>query len=71
VGGRGRGVGRHHEKITDGGGKKARSVATWASLAFDYLAIMHLSVSSECVFSAVGMTITKCQRVTLSKHLNS
>ena len=32
---------------------------TWASLAFDYLAIMGSSVSSERAFSAAGITISK------------
>src|SRR6266404_4272574 len=33
---------------------------TWRSLACNYLAIMASSMSSECVFSSAGITITKC-----------
>jgi hypothetical protein len=36
-----------------------RRLPTWASLAFDYLAIMGSSVSSERAFSAAGITISK------------
>ena len=32
---------------------------TWVSLAQDYLAIMALSISSKCAFSAAGITISK------------
>ncbi|KDQ61786.1 hypothetical protein JAAARDRAFT_104957, partial [Jaapia argillacea MUCL 33604] len=32
---------------------------TWASLAWDYLAIMATSVSSERAFSSASITITK------------
>ena len=38
-----------------------RRLPTWASLAFDYLAIMGSSVSSERAFSGAGITISKCQ----------
>src|SRR5258705_71772 len=37
----------------------ARRLPVWASLAFDYLAIMGSSVSSERAFSAAGITISK------------
>jgi hypothetical protein len=37
----------------------ARCLPVWASLAFDYLAIMGSSVSSEWAFSAAGITISK------------
>ncbi|PPQ76982.1 hypothetical protein CVT24_009477, partial [Panaeolus cyanescens] len=40
-------------------GINARRFPTWASLAFDYLAIMGSSVSSERAFSAAGITISK------------
>ena len=36
-----------------------RRLPTWASLAFDYLAIMGSSVFSERAFSAAGITISK------------
>ena len=36
-----------------------RRLPTWGSLAFDYLAIMGSSVSSERAFSAAGITISK------------
>ncbi|KIK74266.1 hypothetical protein PAXRUDRAFT_63728, partial [Paxillus rubicundulus Ve08.2h10] len=38
----------------------AQQYHIWASLAQDYLSIMASSVSSERVFSAAALTITKC-----------